>query len=78
MQAINLTTEKLKVLISDAAVNTPIIIKDTNGNTHAIAGVRYETIRELVPVVVDATLETGHETLETKEQSKTQLVIQLL
>lgn len=78
MYAINLTTEKLKVLISDAAVNTPIVIKDASGNAHAITGVRYETIRELVPVVEDATLEVGHETLETKEQSKTQLVIQLL
>lgn len=78
MCAINITTEKLKVLLSDAAVNTPVIIRGADGKDHRIGSVRYETVRELVPVVADATIETGHETIETKEQSRTQLIIQLL
>lgn len=76
--ALNITTENLKVLLSDAAVNTPVIIRGVDGKDHRIGSVRYETIRELAPVVEDATLETGHETIETRERNKTQLIIQLL
>lgn len=75
---LNLTTDKLKVLLSDAAIHTQIIIKDADDKDHRIGSVRYETVRELVPAVADATIETGHETIETKEQSRTQLIIQLL
>lgn len=78
MFPINLTTSKLKVLLSDAEVNTKVIIKDADGNEHKIGSVRYETIRELIPVVEDATIESGHETIETKEQTITQLIIQLV
>ena len=78
MFPINLTTSKLKVLLSDAEVNTKVIIKDADGNEHKISSVRYETIRELIPVVEDATIESGHETIETKEQTTTQLIIQLV
>lgn len=77
MLNIDLTTDNLRVLTMDATQNTKVVIKDKGGNRR-IASVRYETVRELVPVIADATIETGHETIETKEQSRTQLIIQLL
>ena len=78
IHTLNLTTDKLKVLLSDAAQHTQIIIKGPDGKDHRIGSVRYETVRELVPVIANATIETGHETIGTKEQSRTQLIIQLL
>ena len=77
MLNIDLTTDNLRVLTMDATQNTKVVIKDKGGNRR-IASVRYETVRELVPRVNDATIETGHETIGLKEQSTTQLVIQLI
>lgn len=74
---IDLTTDNLRVLTADATQNTKVVIKDKDGNRQ-IASVRYETVRKLVPKVDDATIETGHETIGLKEQSTTQLVIQLI
>ena len=72
-----LTVTDFQKLTTEAAHNTPIIIKDNEGHEWMIDRIAFEQIHEIVPEVRPADLDTGHETIEPVEQSSTRLVIEI-
>lgn len=72
-----LTTTDFQKLTSESEHNTPIIIKDRDGQEYTIDRIAFEQVHEIVPKNVPANLETGHETIEPKEQSMTRFIIEI-
>ncbi len=74
---IRLTATHLRKLLENAAGTTEIIIKDTDGEPLNIGRIGLVNTHDFVPAVANATIETGHETIETKEVFSEQIIIQL-
>lgn len=72
-----LTITDFQKLTTESEHNTPIIIKDREGQEYTIDRIAFEQIHEIVPKLVPADLDTGHETLVPNEQSMTRLVIEI-
>lgn len=72
-----LTITDFQKLTTESEHNTPIIIKDREGQEYTIDRIAFEQIHEIVPKLVPADFESGHETLVPNEQSMTRLVIEI-
>lgn len=72
-----LTVTDFQKLTTETEHNTPIVIKDADGHTYMIDRIAFEQIHEIVPKIVPADLDTGHETIVPNEQSSTRLVIEI-
>ena len=72
-----LTITDFQKLTTESGHDTPIVIKDNEGNRYTIDRIAFEQVHEIVPKIVPADLDTGHETIVPNEQTSTRLVIEI-